>query len=140
MLGAIRAAAVLVCLYALITPARAQQPVDPKNMYERVLAIVPLTGSGTVEDPILPMYAPSPRTTNPTSRVGIIAYSYVPSDDGKFALVEFVARDRAAFKAILADPSVKAFLKGSSQIADVITAFKQVKKNFDITTFGTRVQ
>jgi hypothetical protein len=33
MLGATRAAAVLVCLYALVAPARAQQPVDPKNMY-----------------------------------------------------------------------------------------------------------
>ena len=140
MLGATRAAAVLVCLYALVAPARAQQPVDPKNMYERVLAIVPLAGSGTVEDPVRPLYAPSPRTTNPTSRAGIIAYTYVPSDDGKFALVEFVARDRTAFKAILADTTVQAWTKGVNQLADAITAFKLIKKNFDITTFGVRVQ
>lgn len=51
MLGVIRAAAVLVCLYALVAPVKAQQPVDPKNMYERVLAIVPLAGSGTAVRP-----------------------------------------------------------------------------------------
>ena len=93
-----------------------------------------------MEDPVRPLYAPSPRTTNPTSRAGIIAYTYVPSDDGKFALVEFVARDRTAFKAILADTSVQAWTKGVNQLADAITAFKLIKKNFDITTFGVRVQ
>ena len=86
------------------------------------------------------MYAPNPRTSDPTSRAGIIAYTYVPSDDGKFALVEFVARDRAAFKAILADSSVKAFLKGVHPLADAVAAFKQYSKNFDINTFGARVQ
>jgi hypothetical protein len=140
MLGVTRAVAVLVCLYALIAPAKAQQRVDPRNMYERVLAIVPLSGSGTVEDPILPMYAPSPSATAPTSRVEIIAYTYVPSDDGKFALVEYVARDRVAFKAILADPSVTAFVKGTHKLADAVAAFKQFKKDFDINTFGVRVQ
>lgn len=140
MLGVTRAAAVLVCLYALIVPATAQQPVDPKNMYERVLAIVPLAGSGTAEDPVRPLYAPSPRTTNPASRTGIIAYTYVLSDDGNFALVEFVARDRAAFKAILADSTVKSWVRGVNQMAEAITAFQQVKKGFDITKFGARVQ
>ena len=140
MRGVIRAAAVLVCLHTMIPSANAQQRVDPRNMYERVLAIVPLTGSGSVEDPILPMYAPNPRTTDPTSRAGIIAYTYVASDDGKFALVEFVARDRAAFKTLLADASVKAFVKGVHPLADAVAVFKQFSKNFDINTFGVRVQ
>jgi hypothetical protein len=145
MLGVTRAVAVLVCLYALALPVRAQQRVDPRNRYERVLAIVPLTGNGTVEDPILPMYAPSPSAssvsaTDPASRGGIIAYTYVPSDDGKFALVEYVARDRAAFKTILSDRSVTAFVKGTHNLADAIAVFKQFKKDFDITTFGMRVQ
>lgn len=140
MLGVIRATVVLVCLYAFVAPAKAQQRVDPRNMYERVLAIVPLTGSGTVEDPIRPMYAPSPRTTNPTSRAGIIAYTYVLSYDGKLALVELVARDRAAFGPILADTTVKVFVKGVNQLTDAIAAFKLLKKDFDINSFGARVQ
>ena len=152
MLGVTRAAAFLVCLYALCAPAKAQPRVDPRNMYERVLAIVPLTGSGTLEDPILPMYAPSPRgsstatatpstgATGTATPAAIIAYTYVPSDDGKFALVEFVARDRAAFKAILADSSVPAFVKGVHKLEDAIAAFKTFKKDFDINSFGVRAQ
>jgi hypothetical protein len=109
-------------------------------MYERVLAIVALAGSGSVEDPVLPMYAPSPRGGDPTSRAGIIAYTYVLSDDGKFALVEYVARDRAAFHAILADRNVKAFIKGVHKREDAEAAFKLLKKDFDINTFGVGVQ
>jgi hypothetical protein len=41
-----------------------------------------------------------------------MGYAQTPSDDGKFALVEFVARDAAAFSEILHDSQVKAFLKG----------------------------
>ena len=70
-------------------------------MYERVLAIVPLIGAGTLDDPIRPEYAPAPSAINPTSRTGILGYIHVLSDDGKSALVEYVARDRSAFNAIL---------------------------------------
>src|SRR5579871_184225 len=102
-MNAPRAAALLVFLLTAAGTIRAQPRVDPRNMYERVLAIVPLAGAGTTANPQRPMYAPLPTAIDPASRTGILGYTYVLSDDGKFALVEYVARDRSAFSAILAD-------------------------------------
>jgi hypothetical protein len=93
----------VVCLLASISSALAQPRVDPRNMYERVVAIMPIVGKCTLEDPILPMYAPTPSEVRAGLRTGILGYTHVPSDDGKFALVEFVAKDKSAFKTILAD-------------------------------------
>ena len=123
------------CLPALI---HAQYRVDARNMYERVLVIVPFTGAGTMADPKRPMYAPA--QIDPISRTGIIAYQCLTSDDGKLALCEFVAKDRSAFKSLLADHSIKAFLKGRDRIADAIAAFKALRKDFDPAHFGVRVQ
>jgi hypothetical protein len=108
-------------------------------MYERVMAIVPVIGTGTAADPKRPLYAPAPHTASPTSRTGILGFTYVLSDDGRFALVEFVARDRSAFATMLADSSVQAFLKGRDQQAAIIAAFSKLKKNFDIDHFGVRL-
>ncbi len=108
-------------------------------MYERVLAIVPLVGTGTAADPQRPMYAPVGSAIGPTSRTGILGYTYVLSDDGKFALVEYVARDRSAFGAILADTTIQKFIKGVDQRSTIETAFKALKKNFDFDHFGVRM-
>lgn len=130
----------VVCLLVAVGSALAQSPrVDPRNTYERVLAIVPFTGAGTLADPVRPKYAPKPNEVAPGSRTGILAYTYQTSDDGKFALVEFVAADRTAFAQILGDTSVKAFLKGASQRADILTEFQKHKKDFDLNNFGVRM-
>src|SRR5690348_1204175 len=80
--------------------------VDPRNAYVRILAVVPLIGTGTHEDPIRPAYAPGPRPrgsklSKPDS-TGILGFNFMMSDDKQHALVEFVARDRSAFKDLLA--------------------------------------
>jgi hypothetical protein len=108
-------------------------------MYERVMAIVPIVGSGTAADPKRPMYAPMPSQMSATARTGIIAYNHVVSDDGKFALVEFVARDKSAFQQILADATITTFVKGKDSLANVSAAFQKLKKDFDITKFGVMV-
>jgi hypothetical protein len=140
----------VVCLCA---PVLAQQRVDPRNSYERVLAIVPMVGSGTPVDPMRPDYAPlqptaavtPPVTTSspatPSAPEGIIAFSYQVSDDGKFALVEFVARSRDVFKPILADtrPGVKAFIKGQDKRADIEAAFQALKAGFNLDSLVTVV-
>lgn len=102
-MNAHRAAALVVCLLTAAGFVSGQPRVDPRNMYERVLAIVPLVGAGTAADPQRPKHAPLPNAVDPTSRTGILGYMYVLSDDGKFALVEYVARDRSAFATILED-------------------------------------
>jgi len=118
-------------------------------MYERIMVVVLLVGKGTPDDPKRPMYAPAPRASttlpgvaavNPAARTGIIAFTHVLSDDGKFALCEFVARDRSAFNAILADPTAKSFVKGVHSRADAETEFKKYKKDFDIDKFGAYVR
>ena len=140
----VRAAAVFVCFFTSIAPLPGQRyHIDPRNLYERALAIVSMTGSGSFEDPVRPMYTPLPSALQSAAasrtRTGILGFTYVLSDDGKHALVEFVARDRAAFQQILADPSVKSFLKGRDKRQDIEAEFKKYKKDFDFTHFGVRM-
>ena len=121
---------------------KAQPRVDARNMYERVMAVVPvMVGQGTFDDPKRPMYAPLPGQiqTATATRQGILGFTYVMSDDGTLALVEFVARDRSAFHAILADPTVKSFLKGRDKREDMEAEFLLHKKNFDFAHFGVRM-
>ena len=74
-------------------PALAQYRVDPKSRGERIIAVVPMIGSGTVTDPRRPLFASTPWQPNPS---GIDRFSYQPSDDGRYAIVEIVASDKAA--------------------------------------------
>ena len=144
----------LALFVSLCLPLAAQQRVDARNMYERVLAIVPMVGSGTMSDPVRPAHAPLPGApvvaassvmaasgSTPTAalRPGIIAYSYVLSDDGKFALVEFVAVDRGAFRALLADTTVQTFLKGRDTHDTALAAFLKYKQNFTFDMLGAIV-
>ena len=111
----------------------AQRRVDPRNTYNRVICVVPLTGSGTPADPRRPKYAPWPPSQDPN---GIIAFTFQLSDDGQSAVVEFVARNRAAFQPIFNDKSVVVFEKGRSVKGDVETALHQHRKDFDMDKFG----
>jgi len=129
----------VLILGALTPVALAQHKVDPRNTYERVLCIVPIVGTGTMADPRRPLYAPVPSQMRPGVRTGILAYHSEESDDPKFALVEFVAADRAALKNILADVTVKSFLKGRDKHEDAEVEFKKLKKGFDSQRFFVRV-
>jgi hypothetical protein len=129
----------LTCVFSY-RPAAAQQRVDSRQRYERVWCVLPVTGKGTFDDPRRPLYAPtSPDAVNP--KTGVIGMSWVLSDDGKLALVEFVARSRAAFAPVLADsnPSTKVFIKGVHKEADIRAEFLKHKANFDFSHFGTRL-
>ena len=126
----------------------AQQRVAPENLYPRVLCVVPLVGTGTVADPIRPMFAPAPPSpaqgnaaaasnpgAPPPSR--IIAFQYQLSDDGTFALVEFVGSDRNALAPILTsiDARVKAFEVGKATKTAIEAAFQVYKKGFTLGKF-----
>ena|ERR1700682_2052537 len=136
----------LALALCLVCSALAQRSVDPRNLHERLYCIVPMTGKGTWADPKRPMYAPSPAQMNPASRTGIIGFTHVVSDDGQFALVEFVARDAKAFDRILADinsnvnnnSNVKAFRKGQDKREDIEAEFRKHKKDFSFEHFGVR--
>jgi hypothetical protein len=67
----------------------------------------------------------------PTGR--ILAYTCRPSDDGRFALVEFVATDRAALDDILKEtsPDVKVFRLGEQSRRAVLTELRKFRQDFD---------
>jgi hypothetical protein len=128
----IRAGAALLVCAALLA---AQHRVDPRNTYSRIIAVVPMVGKGTPDDPRRPQYAPWPPSPNP-ARTEIVGYSHQVSDDGRFSLVEFVARDRSAFQAILNDKTVTVYEKGKDKKDDIEKALKKFKKDFDLSKFG----
>lgn len=104
--------------FVAIIPLTAQLRVDPRHTYHRVMAVVPIIGKGTAVDPRRPMYAPLPGQIAPSSRKGILAYTFVESDDGRLALAEFVAADPAEFHDIFADSS---YLKTTEFFASLTT-------------------
>ena len=118
------------------TPARR---VDARNSYRRVYCVVPMVGVGTWADPRRPKYAPLMANRDPTSRSGILAYSYQPSDDGHFALVQFVAADRNAFQEVQADASAKTFQRGSADPVAILEEFQKFKKGFRLETIEVAV-
>jgi hypothetical protein len=133
---------------SLVVNTVAQQRVNLRNTYERLLCVVPMVGAGTYEDPRRPKYAPTGPLHNPQLapideaqpgredlqplRKGILGFSFVLSDDEQFALVEFVAASKADFKEIVADASVKAFVKGKARRLDIESEFRRFKADIDL--------
>ena len=122
----------------------AQGHVAPENMYTRVLCVVPMIGDGTGSDPKRPMFAPNPAAllgqANPaaaTPTPGILAFQYQLSDDGNYALVEFVGIDRKALAEILdsKDSRVKVFERTKAKKEDIEKEFKKYKKDFSIDKY-----
>ena len=133
-----------ICFLILpgILPLFGQQRVDLRNTYERLVCVVPMIGAGTPDDPRRPMYVPKPGEA--PSREGIIAFTYQLSDDGKSALVEFVAHDHAGLAGILRDREYRqdlvVFEKGRHKREDIEREFRKYKKDFNLDNFGAGVQ
>jgi hypothetical protein len=123
---------VVTGLLMLAFAASAQHSVDPRNTYHRVICVVPVIGSGTAADPKRPEYAPAPGSLSPD---GIIAFTQVPTDNGKFAIVEFVARKRSALQAILDDTTITTYEKGTQSASAIETALQPLKKGFSLVQF-----
>lgn len=67
----------------------------------------------------------------------ITGFSYVLSADGKFALVEFVARHPKAFDVLRkANPlEVKLFPRNEAGLAQIEAEFRKLKPGFDVNSF-----
>jgi hypothetical protein len=120
-------------LLAIVCLLCAQRRVDPRNTYHRVICVVPLEGSGTAADPTRPKYAPWPASQDPA---GIMGFYFEPTDDGKSAVVEFVAQNRAALLTILSDKTIQAFEKGIASQVTIDAAIQPVREDFSLETFG----
>ena len=120
-------------LTVVIGLSAGERYVSPLNTYFRVYAIVPIVGSGTAADPIRPMYAPVSGESGRSN--GILGFTSQLSDDGKTALIEIVARDRAALARMLADTSIQTFVKGAASSSAIQSAFQQHKASFNFAAF-----
>jgi hypothetical protein len=80
-----------------------------------------------------------PAQIDATGLTGVMAFTSIQSDDGKFALIELVARTQTVFAVILADATVKTWLKGRDNRADAEAAFQKLRANFSIDHFGAIV-
>jgi hypothetical protein len=123
----------------------AQHRVDPRWSYSRAIIVAPLQGAGTAADPLRPKHAPAPQAVGPSqppAQPGIIAFTFVPSDDGKYAIAEFVALNRTALSQILADRTagVLVFEKGATKAADIEAAIRPFRKDFSLQNFGVPIQ
>lgn len=125
----------------LINTLFAQNRVSPEIMYHRVWAVVPLIGKGTTDDPRRPLFAPSraelaARSKN--DRSGVLGYSMQVSDDGNFALVEFVGATPADLKFIVTSSvaGVKAFERGIATKAQIEAEFQKYKQGFALSSFA----
>ncbi len=94
-----------------------------------------MVGSGTMVDPMRPKYAPTPNEMAAPGRNGILGYQFVTGDDG-LALVEFVGATRSAFAPLLADQSIKVFLRGRDSREAMEAEFLKHKPKFDFVNFG----
>jgi hypothetical protein len=143
-------AALSVLYFTTTLPVLAQMRHTPAPVDSliHVYAIVPLTGAGTAADPVRPMFAPAlgiqpvlptaaPGTAAASPRSGIVAYHMQVSDDGKQALVEFIAVSKADLQPILttSDSRVQVFVRGEQAHDAILAAFQAVKKNFSFDKF-----
>src|SRR5436305_10842945 len=98
---------VLLLCFLTISVSYSQRRVDPRLTYFRVITVVPHVGAGTAADPKRPQYAPPARTAANQPIAGIIGFTQQISDDGKWALVEYVAKDMVSLQTILNDKTIK---------------------------------
>ncbi len=135
-----------VCLLA--ATLNAAPGSNPKVIYEQIIAVVPMIGTGTFQDPKRPLFTPGrgsavlPTVVPPS--LGFLqpprleGFTSTLSDDGQSAIVQFVARDRAAFKNILAAQAlgqVKVFDRHRDSLDAMLQELRKVKKNFDLASF-----
>jgi hypothetical protein len=115
------------------------------GIYERLICVVPIVGTGTVDDPKRPMFVPLPGHAAADARPSkgfsdppaIVGFHSVLSDDGQSAIVEFIARDRAAFKPILAQPANLLFSADPhlQPSATLLQQLRKFNKNFNLASF-----
>jgi hypothetical protein len=123
--------AIVLAIFPETLPAQ-RHAADPSQAFHRLICLVHLKGSGTLTDPRRPEYVPDPGAE--PSRGGIIAWAFQLSDDGTMAIVHYVAVDRNAFQAILADrrPEVRVFEIGVATRAQIEAAMSKYKAGFSL--------
>ena len=115
--------------------------LDIGQTYERVVVVCPLIGKGTYADPRRPAIVPANLKHDAKEREKafgtdvVMAYAWVPGDDGKSAIVEVVVRDTAAMKEFLREAgkvaALSVFERGKQTPAALDAELRKVKKDFN---------
>ncbi len=130
----------MVCCFFLRLFWRRKPPapesLDPGQLYERVLVVCPLVGKGTYADPKRPALVPAQVKANGARGLDVVlGFAWVPSDDGKRAVVEIIVRDETALgefrRASVAVAEAVLYERGKQPPAVVDEALRRVKKDFD---------
>ena len=94
----------LLCALTVVLCLNAASQPGGNLKFQRVIAVVPMVGSGIPDDPYRPMFCPSASdlATAAANRQPLprLACSSEVGDDGKTAIVEFTELDGHALRAI----------------------------------------
>lgn len=133
----------ILCLYLPSASLVAQfRPVAPGQMGERLVAIVPMVND------------PAKKVTKPlfVDMAGVTSYKAIISDDGRWALVEVVAKTRKDLAPAFTNPAFTAAATGrlglppdvtprivfrdSGQIEAILADFAKLRRGFRAEHFG----
>ena len=118
-----------IAIPAMLLAQTQFRKVDPLLTHERIVAIVPMIGAGTPKDPKRPLFSDLP---------GITGFTAELSDDGRLALVEFVAKERSVLN-LIANSGQRLARKDSSTKDGIYDEFRQIKRNFKPERFGVAI-
>jgi len=118
-----------IVIPALLLAQAQFRAVSPLLTHERIVAIVPMVGAGTAKDPKRPMFSDLP---------GLLGFTAELSDDGRFALVEFAAKERSQLN-ILVNSGQRLARKDSAAKDAIYEEFKQYKRTFNPQRFGVAI-
>jgi hypothetical protein len=129
----------------LIVSALCQEMAAGQNMVafgvgEVILAVSPMAGKGTLDDPIRPAIVAQLKQA-----IGAkpIQYRWIPSDDKKLAVVEIRVLEGSAEvvaegRRIAASmPQASYFERGSKSRTEVLEEIRKVRKDFTFEHFAT---
>ena len=119
----------IIAIPSLLLAQAQFRKVDPQLTHERIIAIVPMVGAGTARNPKHPLCSDLEGLTGFTAEI---------SDDGRFALVEFVAKE-SKFLTPLANSGQRQARKDSPNKDAVLEEFKRYKRNFKPERFGLAI-
>lgn len=128
----------VVCLFSGLLVSAPNGAISPAP--HRIICVVPMIGTGTLDDPRRPMLAPIPNQPASTKASKgfldsptIMAFHSVVGDDGQFAIVELEARDRAAFQSILRNRSLlQSFDLAKTKLETLVPQLRRYKRNFEL--------
>ena len=116
----------IIAIPSLLLAQAQFRKVDPQLTHERIIAIVPMVGAGTAKNPLY------------SDLEGLTGFTAEISDDGRFALVEFVAKESKSFIP-LANSGHRQERKDSPNKDAILEEFQRYKRNFQPERFGLAI-